>query len=548
MYLAPEKAGDYIYLELEREFTPGSVVFLQAYLSLYQKAEPKWQCWLAAALFTRNRLASEVSEMLAETRCVDKKRGSDFHVIPSSDLVPSSLVIDTGEAAQSALVSMTARDREQIEVQLCSDNIAFSSSSFEADISLPSSSTALGVAGGSSAASDTDTYDAFIASLVNDWDESFAEGADSTISMKAELGNLTQGDFVAVDFLDASALLGLYLEACHPLAGNNPVWNLESMHPHYYNRQSRRIRAQQAAKQAAIKRTRSIAESIVDALPPKHAKNRPNAVSERLDKWMTGGVLISQHREWSVLPTPDPELLLDPSKIHVQPAHAFITGDSMHTSDSDSESDNGTDPKPKSALPKSKTRCGRRPPTHQFHRLLQRLEIIVSGDFDFKWNSLFSSMGWNGIQPPLLACEEIQRLFRLYPDARGLYEYIQSVKSDRATFLVDRNGQIFFFRSFQAEWLMAKSRTVTVAINVLVGDDATDPQVKIDNANSKPTLADSHKHSEHRVKTFMNLEIVQRIISWVSSVVEIVFPGVAQRFRAETAIHVAKRLNLINGD
>ncbi|KAK6984027.1 hypothetical protein R3P38DRAFT_2663054 [Favolaschia claudopus] len=267
-----------------------------------------------------------------------------------------------------------------------------------------------------------------------------------------------------------------------------------------------------------------------------------------------------------VLANPDLDFLLEPSRLPVQsaPTTPYSVSNTEHTSDKDSNT--SFESEPERPLPKSKTRRGRRPPNHQLRRLLQRLEIITSVDFDFKRHSSFSTTGWNGIQPPLLARDEIRRLFRLYPDARGLYEYLQwffpvpyirndDIKTERATFLVDKHGQIFFFRSFRAEWLMAKSKEVTEAINVLVGEDATDPQIKTNNAEGvrgphwpiiighhrqsakKPSLADWHKHNSRRVDEFMKLEIVQRIISWVSSVVEIVFPGVAERFRADAAWH-----------
>ncbi|KAK6997021.1 hypothetical protein R3P38DRAFT_2540835 [Favolaschia claudopus] len=362
--------------------------------------------------------------------------------------------------------------------------------------------------------------------------------------MKAELGDLTQvrchsidaspaayillqGDFITVDFLDASTLLGSYLEARHALAGDDPMRDLESMHPRYYIRRSRRLRAQQEQKLAAISLS-------------SHASTSPTPAN------LSSGSRDSSSSE--ILPHPTSRRS-KASRKKRQPLSPSIPSPSVSR-----------------PLPKSKTRRGRRPPNHQLRRLLQRLEIITSVDFDFKRHSSFSSTGWNGIQPPLLARDEIRRLFRLYPDARGLYEYLQrffpvpyirneDIKTERATFLVDKHGQIFFFRSFRAEWLMAKSSEVTEAINVLVGEDATDPQIKINNAEGvrgphwpiiighhrqsakKPSLADWHKHNSRRVDAFMKLEIVQRIISWVSSVVEIVFPGVAERFRADAAWH-----------
>ncbi|KAK7016958.1 hypothetical protein R3P38DRAFT_3202554 [Favolaschia claudopus] len=128
-------------------------------------------------------------------------------------------VVDASEAAQSALVSMATRSTSQ----LASTN---------------------GVLGGNSASEDdADAYEPFIASLANNWDHTFAEGSESVDEMKAELGSLTQGDFITVDFLDAATLLGSYLEARHAMAGDDPIRDLESMQPRYYIRRSRRLRA-----------------------------------------------------------------------------------------------------------------------------------------------------------------------------------------------------------------------------------------------------------------------------------------------------------------
>ncbi|KAK6969205.1 hypothetical protein R3P38DRAFT_2671227 [Favolaschia claudopus] len=559
----------------------------------------------------------------------------------------ASCVGDASEAAQSALASpalcsagqlgayddLTTTVARPANHHPSPDSTAQSVSSATSPILSP----VIGVPGGSGKLSDADAYGPFIASLVNDWDEAYAEGLENIEGMKAELGDLTQGDFITVDFLDASTLLGSYLEARHALAGDDPLRDLESMHPRYYVRRSRRLRSQLQKKTAAAslpstasslstaspstfgphpaststsshplppskrskrsrkkrqpaptppslptihtvepppsldsmgsvvgaKRRRECSNETTETPPAKRAKKSSSSAAIRLEKWMTGGVLTPEHREWEVLPNPNTDFLLDPSKINVLPSRAKIESESAAA---EGDSDSGSESSPTPVTTKSKTRRGRRPPTHQFRRLLQRLEIIISSNFDFKRHSSFSSTGWNGIQPPELARDEIRRLFRMFPDAQALYKYIErfypvpyhrreDIKTERATFLCDKNGQIFFFRSFRAQWLMEKSHDVTAAINVLVGEDTTDPQIKINNAEGvrgphwpiiighhrqsakKPSLADWHKHNSRRVDEFMKLEIVQRIISWVSSVVEIVFPGVAERFRADAAWH-----------
>ncbi|KAK6977887.1 hypothetical protein R3P38DRAFT_3334620 [Favolaschia claudopus] len=181
----------------------------------------------------------------------------------------------------------------------------------------------------------------------------------------------------------------------------------------------------------------------------------------------------------------------------------------------------------------------------------------------------FSSTGWQGSNPPDIAIWEMLRLFHEQPRARSLYPHLaqfqpvpyvkysgEDMKKEQATIFADRNGQVFMFRSFRARWLMDASHEVEEAINVLVGDDLENNdalRVKCQDgvrgphwpiiighhrqSATKPMLAAWHSANQDRVDAFMKLKIVQRIINWVERVVEIVFPGVAARFRADAAWH-----------
>ncbi|KAK6997014.1 hypothetical protein R3P38DRAFT_3069310 [Favolaschia claudopus] len=451
-----------------------------------------------------------------------------------------SCVGDASEAAQSALAAgqLGAGYYDDLTTTIAGPaNHHPSPNSTALSISnatSPTLSPAIEVPAGTGELSDANAYGPFIASLVNDWDEAYAEGLENVEGMKAELGDLTPVDAPSL-YIRRSRRLRAQQEqklaaislSSHASTSPTPA-NLSSgsrdsssseILPHPTSRRSKASRKKRQPLSPSIP-SPSLSASLIPP-PAKRAKTTKSSssASTRLAKWMSGGVLVPQHREWGIPLTGTPT--------------------------------RGTQSEPERPLPKSKTRRGRRPPNHQLRRLLQRLEIITSVDFDFKRHSSFSSTGWNGIQPPLLARDEIRRLFRLYPDARGLYEYLQrffpvpyirneDIKTERATFLVDKHGQIFFFDLSEPNGSWRNHRKSPKPSTFWSARTQTDPQIKINNAEGvrgphwpiiighhQASLADWHKHNSRRVDAFMKLEIVQRIISWVSSV----------RFRADAAWH-----------
>ncbi|KAK7054082.1 hypothetical protein R3P38DRAFT_2499959 [Favolaschia claudopus] len=214
---------------------------------------------------------------------------------------------------------------------------------------------------------------------------------------------------------------------------------------------------------------------------------------------------------------------------------------------------------------------GRRPDDHQHRRLVPRSDVVGTSTFSLVEHASFSSTGNQGAQPPREARTEIIRLFHEQPRARSLHPIIRQfrpipytkdgMRKEKATFLVDKKGQIFFFRSYRARWLMQRSNELEHAFRVLLRDDLTNDLsdgLRAKHAGGArgshlPIIIGYHRqsakapvlagwHSKHaiRVQEFLALSIVQDIIRWVASVVQIVFPGVAARFHADAKWHEQK--------
>ncbi|KAJ7453566.1 hypothetical protein B0H11DRAFT_2245200 [Mycena galericulata] len=197
-------------------------------------------------------------------------------------------------------------------------------------------------------------------------------------------------------------------------------------------------------------------------------------------------------------------------------------------------------------------------------RLFERSDAISSSSYDLIRDGSTSSTGWQGIAPPKVARSKIRRLYATTPNAVGLHVHLKhffpvpyrmppEVEHERATFLVDCNGMIFFFRTYRAVWLEEAIDEVQEMHDVLVGPDIASEALKKEWAKgergphfpciighcrqSSKTPHETAWHVQHRdrVDKFLSLKITQRIISWVSRIVKLVFPGVAASFEKEAA-------------
>ncbi|KAJ7701231.1 hypothetical protein B0H17DRAFT_1128514 [Mycena rosella] len=124
------------------------------------------------------------------------------------------------------------------------------------------------------------------------------------------------------------------------------------------------------------------------------------------------------------------------------------------------------------------------------------------------------------------------------------YEIKEDISLERSTFFVDRNGQIFMFRSFRAQWLMDHVEEVEVTHDILVGGDSSSDAIAISvmmvygrQSSKWPHLTSWHLKHQARVDAFMAQPIFKRIINWISDIVEIVFPGIAHQFKQDAKWH-----------
>ncbi|KAJ7749511.1 hypothetical protein DFH07DRAFT_702940, partial [Mycena maculata] len=202
-------------------------------------------------------------------------------------------------------------------------------------------------------------------------------------------------------------------------------------------------------------------------------------------------------------------------------------------------------------------------------RAFGRGDVVSSDKWSVLENASGSKTGFQGVAPPPMARKEIDRLFYKEPRARALHPYLckffpvpydikENIKDERSTFFLDRNGQVFMFRSFRADWLKDRAAQVEEAHNILVGEDNKSDAIKAACSSGlrgphMPIILGHHRQSSavpyvtswqqahpDRVQKLLALPIIQRIIRWITDIVDTVFPGVAARLRKDAEWHEEK--------
>ncbi|KAJ7651585.1 hypothetical protein DFH06DRAFT_942311, partial [Mycena polygramma] len=198
-------------------------------------------------------------------------------------------------------------------------------------------------------------------------------------------------------------------------------------------------------------------------------------------------------------------------------------------------------------------------------RAFDRADAIVSTSYSIVRHASVSSTGWQGIAPPGRAQALVRQKYGAEPNAKQLYPYIcrfhpipfrmpPEVSEERATFLVDCDDRIIMFRSYRPQWLIEAADQVHEMVHTLVGRHLSSRTLREAcskgergphfpciigyhrQSAKKPFLTAWHQKNKADVDAFLALPITQRIIKWVSSVVKLVFPGVAASFEKEAAI------------
>ncbi|KAJ7186931.1 hypothetical protein C8R46DRAFT_1206918 [Mycena filopes] len=206
-------------------------------------------------------------------------------------------------------------------------------------------------------------------------------------------------------------------------------------------------------------------------------------------------------------------------------------------------------------------------PELKVERALAKSNIVAADGFSLIRDASFSSTGWQGVGPPKLARKEILSLYRegqgggaaLIPYLKYFYpvhyKLEDSMTKERSAVLLDDEGRIFMFRSYRVQFLHDEADAIAVAHDILVGNDLKSEDLeKICSSGDRgghmpiiighqrqsavtPRLTAWHERNLGRVKDFMELPIVTRIIGLVTDVVTTMFPGVAKRFLEDAKWH-----------
>ncbi|KAJ6494906.1 hypothetical protein C8R47DRAFT_974256, partial [Mycena vitilis] len=198
-------------------------------------------------------------------------------------------------------------------------------------------------------------------------------------------------------------------------------------------------------------------------------------------------------------------------------------------------------------------------------RTFDRADAVLSASYSVVRDASVSSTGWMGVAPPEEARALVRHKFNAEPGAKQLHPYISKfypvpfravpeVSDERATFIVDCEDRIIMFRTYRPQWLMESADKVQEMVDTLVGRHLMSPTLRKEcskgergphfpciigyhrQSAKKPFLTAWHEKNKADVDAFLALPITQRIIKWVSSVVRLVFPGVAASFEREAAI------------
>ncbi|KAJ7152252.1 hypothetical protein C8R43DRAFT_886379, partial [Mycena crocata] len=201
-------------------------------------------------------------------------------------------------------------------------------------------------------------------------------------------------------------------------------------------------------------------------------------------------------------------------------------------------------------------------------RAYSRGNAAVSSTFSVIHDASVASTGWQGKKPPPIARARIDHLYRLQDEAEALYPWIKyffpvhfrpgTRSPERGTFILDKNGIVFAYRSWRALWLAELVSELDFAQKILVGKDLNSAAIRKACATSsrgphlpiilghqrqsavKPYLTAWHRKNHARVAVFLELPVVKAIIRWVSNVYRTIWPGLAARFEVDAAHHLAE--------
>ncbi|KAJ7121170.1 hypothetical protein C8R44DRAFT_877464 [Mycena epipterygia] len=385
---------------------------------------------------------------------------------------------------------------------------------------------------------------------------------------------ILDGDYVHSG-CDTRSLLPLYVATRDAAADDNPEEDLDALHPRHFEAYSR----QNPRRSARFLGKRPRSPSPPPKVVRKPKKSRSNIGAAPADKWMSeDGELLIAKADWTTHVSDLPVIRPDRAESFSRTPSTASTSYTDRSLDADhSQPNDGRKKHHRSSQNARKKRRGGtknkkqrngEPNPQRNDALVARTFAAgdaIQGTFSILEDATHSASGWQGGRPPEPARYRINELHQQLPDAKALHPWLKYFAPiayimgdgirERGTFFLDCNRQIFMYRSHRALWIRDRIDELEVAHNTLVGNDLESTELRAEFQNAmrgphlalilghhrqsatKPFLTAWHREHPDRVQKFLGLPIMQQIIRFVSSVIRIVFPGVAARFEADAEWH-----------
>ncbi|KAF8160069.1 hypothetical protein B0H34DRAFT_858712 [Crassisporium funariophilum] len=187
---------------------------------------------------------------------------------------------------------------------------------------------------------------------------------------------------------------------------------------------------------------------------------------------------------------------------------------------------------------------------------MKKADFHRTAAYSLQENGSRTQPGWNGRNPPPATRLELRRDYstgKIYETLSRFFPVYYN--QGRPAVLLDSESRAFFYRTSQCIWFMLKEVEFYTAVLKLLQATLEDSETKAKFSNAergphfpciigidrrysdKPELTAWHRQNFDAVEEFINTPVIKSVTEWVSSVVNLVFPGVADRFRSSAKWH-----------
>ncbi|KAF8158608.1 hypothetical protein BJ912DRAFT_805466, partial [Pholiota molesta] len=192
-------------------------------------------------------------------------------------------------------------------------------------------------------------------------------------------------------------------------------------------------------------------------------------------------------------------------------------------------------------------------------KLVQSGDTFLTKSYSLELNGSRVSTGWQGSRPPDKAREQIQRAYSNGSIRQTIATFFP-VPADlkHPAFVMDANSRIFLFRTAQFSWLKEEEESFYQAVRKLLDGALSSEDIRRKSAKGvrgphfpciighhreyavEPYLTKWHRDNQKASEEFISNPLIQKITKRVSSVVRLIFPGVAERFLRSAQWHKEK--------